>query len=305
MTENQNMEKGEIRTSESQQLSNREIFKKIIKYVQENVGAFTFLTASTVAVGSAVIRCVMYLLEYGKIIYYNVSPLLIDVSGDNILYDFFVKGIVALILILFNLIPYVLWKGNKKVLIKIGLSILIAASPNILIIFALLSDAFHGINYSISDIVISVLFGIFFGVVFFFLGLFSGICECISMSKQKKEAENKEKNATEDKTKKDEKILTVSKSINKFIVQMAAIFVVELILLIIAGWNIAASQNHFKIINSGDDTCYAVIYENPNIYVITECKIEGECITFPNRDTHQEIDRDGVEYKWQRVMQKR
>ncbi len=304
------MENDETKTSDSQQANSYKWLKIIINYVQENVGAFTFLTASVVAVGSVTIRCIMYLFEYGKTIHYSVSPSLIDVSSDNVLYDCFVKGIAVLILILLNLIPYSILKSNKNVLIKICLSVLIVASPNILIILALLSDVSNGINYSIPNIFFSILFGMLFGMVLFFLGLFNGICECISISKQKKqknqknEDENEEKNETETKTKIIDQKLSKSKIIRKFVIQMVVVFAVEAILFFIAGWSNAASQNKFKIINS-DDIYYAVIYENPSKYVITECEIEGDYVSFPHPDTQQEIDRDEVKYQWQTLTQRR
>lgn len=301
MTENQNMEKDEIKTSESQQLSNREIFKEIIKYVQKNVGAFTFLTASAVAVSSVAFRFILYLIEYGKTIYYNISSSLIDVSGDNMLYDLLVKGVFALFIILLNLILFFLWRGESKMRIKVGYSLPFVLLPDLILIIYLVIDNLNGINYSILEIGLVFLTGFLLGVVLFFWGIYNGICEYRSKLKQKKEIKNITENEAEKKTKKEENRLNIF----KISIIFSLILVIVSLLFIYFGYCIANSQNQFKIINRDDDTYYAVIYENSDKYVITPCKIEGGCITFPNRDTHQEIDRDGVEYKWQRLTQKR
>ncbi|MBD5115563.1 MAG: hypothetical protein HDT46_10290 [Ruminococcaceae bacterium] len=311
MTEEQNMEKDEIKSSESQQLNNREVFKKIIKYVQENASAFTFLTTSAVVVGGAVLRFILYLIEYGKTIYYNISSSLIDVSGDNMLYDLFVKGVFALLIIIINLILFLLWRGESKMRIKVGCSLLFVLFPDLILIFCLAIDNFHGIKYSISAKCLFFLMGFFLGVVLFFYGMYNGICEYRSKLKLEKEpkkeiknevtkkSKSKTKNESEKKTKKERN------SLNVFIrscIVLALLIVIESFLFIYFGYNVAEKQKQFKVINGDDNTYYVVVYENPDKYIIAPCETEDNFFSFTELDIKQEIDRDGIEYK---LMQKK
>lgn len=134
------MENDKIQTSESQQENTHEKFKKIIKYIQGNVGAFTFLTTTTIAVSGVILRVIIYLIEYGKTKYYNISSSLIDVSGDNVLYDLFVKGVFILLFILLNLILSFIWRSKSKMRIKVGWSLLFVSFPNFILVFCLIVD---------------------------------------------------------------------------------------------------------------------------------------------------------------------
>lgn len=296
------MEKNEIKTLDTKQVNGYKWFKKLIRCVQRNASALTFLTASVVAVGSVVIRCIMYLFEYGKTVYYNISSSLIDVSGENILYDFFVKGLFVLIFILLNFIPYLIWKSKLKTGVKVVYSFLIVLFPAIIYF---LIDVIRGVNFSIGDICILFLCGLLLGVALFSLGMYYGISEYCSKQRQEKKCGNKQKNKDENEPQKEENKLSRSKIITKIIMFIVIFFTIESILFIFVGVTKSASQNHFKIINNDDNTYYAVIYENPSKYVITECEIEGNYISFSHRDTHQEIDRDGVKYQWQTLTQRR
>lgn len=298
MTENQNLKKDKETKLESQQFNISEFLKKLIKYVQENVGAFTFLTASAVAVSSVVLRFILYLIEYGKTTYYNISSSLIDVSGDNMLYDLFVKGVFALLIILLNLILFLLWRGESKMRIKVGCSLPFVLLPDLILIIYLVIDNLNGINYSILEIGLVFLMGFLLGVVLFFWGIYNGISEYRSKSNSnnqlENETENKIENEAEKKTNKEENRLNIFKIC--FII-FSLILVIVSLLFIYFGYCIANSQNQFKIINRDDDTYYAVIYENSDKYVITPCKIEYDSFDFTNTGIQQEIDRDGVEYQ--------
>lgn len=309
MTENSSEVKDDITTAESRQTNDFDLLKKTITYVKENVGAFTFLTTTAIAVGGVILKVIAYLIEYGKTIYFNVSSLLIDVSGNNILYDLFVRGVIALLFILLNFILSFLWSGESKMRIKIGCSFSFVLFPDLVLVFCLVIDILHGIKISNLEIVIYLLIGFLLGCTLFFWGIYDGICKYRFKIKQKndpkkeikKEATEKSEKESEKKTKKESRLKFFKKSLLIFLF----LLVIESLLFIFIGYNIAYTQNKFKILNSGDDTYYAVIYENSNRYVITECKIENGYISFPKLDIQQEIDRDDVEYQWQRLTQKR
>lgn len=151
--------------------------------------------------------------------------------------------------------------------------------------------------------------GLLLGVVLFSLGLCNGICEYVLNLK----AKNKIKDEGTKETKKETscKAGNITKNeerLNNYklgITLLAIVLIVSLILFIIVGYIAAYTQRQFKIIYNDDKTCYAVVYENINKYVITQCEIEGGLISFNNPDIQQEINRDGVEYKWQTLTQRR
>ena len=334
MTENSSKEKDDITTAESRQINDFDLLKRIITYIQENASAFTFLTTTAIAAGGVMLKVIAYLIEYGKTIYFNVSSLLIDVSEENILYDLFVKGVFALLFILLNLILFILWSGKSKKVTKVVWSLLFLLLPDLILSIYIVFNYIRGVNYPMSENLIVLCLGFLLGCALFFWGIFNGICEYRFISKLNKDVKNKEEKTKKEKRLKVFKIsfLFKNKSQNikkktknkseqdiknesekpsrvkmlkiSFLV-FASLLVVESLLFIVIGYDIAYSQNQFKIINSGDDTYYAVVYENPNRYVITECEIEGGYISFPKRDIQQEIDRDDVEYQWQRLTQKR
>lgn len=303
------MENDKIETLEPQQVSTFDKFKKIIKSIQENAGALTFLTTTAVVVGGAILRLIAYLIEYGKTKHFGISSSLIDVTGDNVLYDLFVKGVFALLFILLNLILFSLWSGESKPWIKVGGSLLFVLFPDLILIIYLVVNNLRGIKYSILEIGIFLVVGLLLGVVLFFWGIYNGICKYRFEIKQKENSKEEIKKETIKKTiKKSTKKSKKESHLKVFKICLfifAFLLVIESLLFIVAGYNIAYSQNHFKIINSYDNTYYAVIYENPNRYVITECEIEGDYISFPHLDTQQEIDRDEVKYQWQTLTQRR
>lgn len=303
------MENDKIQTSESQQENTHEKFKKIIKYIQGNVGAFTFLTTTTIAVSGVILRVIIYLIEYGKTKYYNISSSLIDVSGDNVLYDLFVKGVFILLFILLNLILSFIWRSKSKMRIKVGWSLLFVSFPNFILVFCLIVDNIHGIKYSMLEIGIFLFIGLLLGMVLFFIGLYDGICEYVFNLKQKnkiknegtKESKNEKSSKAENTTKNEERLNNYKLGF----ILLAILLIFSLILFIIVGYIAACTQRQFKIIYNDDNTCYAVVYENPNRYVITECEIEGDYVSFPHPDTQREIDRDEVKYQWQTLTQRR
>lgn len=286
------MEKEKIILTELTEGSKYTKLKKAIKFIQENAGGITLITTSAIALGSVLIRYFSYLIECGKTMYYNIPRSLIDVSGDNILYDFFVKGIFALFFILLNLIPYFLWKGEKRIWSKLGLSLILVLSPEVLVILGLMVNGSRGIKYSIGDLGIFFLSGFIVGAIFFSAGLLNGICEHVYKLRQNKKKQNKEKR------------LSNSKKVTRIIVLFVLLIVVESVLIIFIGYLNAASKNQFKIIIDGDLT-YAVIYENSEKYVISKCEIEDKQISFTDIETKKEIKKDDVEYTIQRLTQRK
>lgn len=301
------MNNDKIKTEEIKQNKLIDVLKEKVKYIQDNAAAFTFLTTTAIVIGGVILRVIAYLIEYGKTKYYNISSLLIDVTGDNVLYDLFAKGVFVLLFILLNIILFFVWSGKSKKRAKVGFSLPLVLSPDLILAFYLVFDNLRGIKYSILEIGIFLVVGFLLGVILFFWGIYNGICKYYSNIKQeenskeeiKKEVTKKSEKETENKTKTGEsnlKILKANILIFTFLLVIGSIF------FIFFGYYIADSQSKFKIINSDSDTYYAVIYENQDKYVITPCKIEDSLVDFAKDDTKQEIDRLGITYKW---MQKK
>lgn len=120
--------------------------------------------------------------------------------------------------------------------------------------------------------------GLLIGIFVYFTGFFNGIYECIPRQNKKKykKLDNPEK--------------------IKGIIALLFLFAVESALLVAVGASNAITQNQFKIIKNDDETYCAVIYENSDSYVITDCVIDDNTIVFTDLDTKRKIDSNGIEY---------
>ncbi len=58
------------------------------------------------------------------------------------------------------------------------------------------------------------------------------------------------------------------------------------------------------IVNNTKGISYAVVYETSDSYIVTECKIDNNTITFPDLKTKKEIRKGSVEYSAQKLVQK-
>lgn len=289
------MSNNNMKASEMHRINIYEIFKIVVKHVQKYSAAFTFLISFIGVIVSKIISFSLYLIEYGKTYYYGISKSLIDVSKENIFYDVLVKCAFALLIILLNIFLFFIWKGNDKTIKKIGYSLLLILIPDLIIVSIISFEVFHGAKHSISEIILCFIIYFFIGVVLFWEGIYIGISE-YRMLKQKNETKASKSPKNQE---------TSFKYIKISVVLFVMTVIVPIINFVYLGYNTARTQNEFKIIYSEGKPDYAVIYENPNKYVITQCKIEEEYICFTNLNIKQEIERNGVEYKWQRLSQKK
>lgn len=289
------MEKGKLSLFELKSGSIKEKIDKTIKYIQENAASISLVVTTVVAVGSMVIKIIYYLMDYGYSLYFRIPQSSIDVSKGNLFYGFLVNGIIALFCILMNLIPYFIWKGNKKVIVKLGWSfLLVLMFPNILLGIGMLIDLFNGITYSVIEIIHFLIVGLLLGFAFFFCGFYFEILKCWS---------RKKKNTLETKTKKESKTLTNSQKLFRFVIFMAILLLLESFVFILYGYSKACSKNEFKIIENPDNTTYTVLYETSENYIITKCTIKDKTISFVDLDTKQEINKTGIEYSVEKLTQ--
>ena len=97
----------------------KEKIDNIIKYTQQNIASVSVMLTAFISIGSIVIKIIHYLTEFGYVSYFNISTSSININSDNLIYEFFTSGIFALLLFLLNLIPFYIWKSDKKIIIKI------------------------------------------------------------------------------------------------------------------------------------------------------------------------------------------
>lgn len=270
----------------------------IFRYIQENAACLSLLFTATIAIGSAAIKFLYYLIDYGHALYFQIPKTMIDVSRDNLFYGFLVDGIIALSLILLNLIPYFLWCSQKKTSSKVWWSIFILTIPDIFLLIGLIVDLFNGVRYSAIYLIVTFVTGIVFSLLFFFLGFYYGI---------KKHYSDKKQSSQKDNANMDKKKLTLSQKITSACLCLALLFVLESGVCIFVGYSNANSKNDFKIITSVQDektTTYAVLYETSDTYITTECELKNGIISFPDLGIKHEVERDGIKCKIIKATQK-
>lgn len=273
-------DKSTFSESEEKEKNIREKIERYLTFIQKNAGGLTLIATAGVAIGSVLIKLVFYLIEYGKTKYFGVPSSLIDVSGDSVFYDFLVKGIFALFMVLINYIPFSVWNSQTRIWGKLRKTMIMLIIPNVFWLPAVLKDTAGGINYSLEEICMFVFLSALAGGMIFS----PGVIWAVMLKRQKQKIEKKKKKKT-----------SFSKKITASLVVISVVLVVESGFLIFSGYNAASNQNQFKIITK-DDFSYAVIYENSEKYIITECVIDNGKIAFTDRNTQQEIEKEGVEY---------
>lgn len=285
-----------LKNTDKKEISNK--LNNIVKYIQNNVAAITFLSTSIVAVGSVVIKIFYYLLYVGYTFHFQIPREVIDVSGDNLFYNFIGDGIFALILILLNIIPYFLWTSKIKMISKILWTFFILLIPDIILsilfIFAYLVDK---VQFTIAYIIESLIIGVLFSLSLLFVGFYNGIIDFYRKNSSLKKEKEKSKN-------KNEKPVSVSGKINRIIIGVAVVIAIQSLVIISSGYSKACFKNEFKIITENQAT-YAIIYETSDAYIITECKVESDEILFKDLSQQQEINRENVKYTIVKANQKR
>lgn len=278
----------------------KELLLNVVKYIKEYAGGISLITTAVIAIGSVLIKCFYYLFSYGYTIYFNVPTSMIDVSKKDLFYSFLIDGIIAVLIILVNLIPYYLWREKKPIVVKISCTLFFVMSPNIPIVIGLVVDCFRDTKYSVSEIIVFLLVGLTLGCMFFFNGIYYGIKKHnqIYSHKCKKKKNHKKHKKTK------QKELSANQKIIRSIVYLTILLVVESVVIVSIGYFSASSKNDFMIVNNTKGISYAVVYETSDSYIVTECKIDNNTITFPDLKTKKEIRKGSVEYSVQKLVQK-
>ncbi len=285
MMKNEHLKLEEIWVGSRQDKTNN-----IMRYLQENAAAISVAFTVAIAIGGLCIKLLYYLMGLGRLLYFEIPKSSIDIFNGNVFYRFIVDGLIALFLILLNLIPYFIWANKDKTLLyKIIRSIVIVSSPNILILIGYIIDLSNGTEYTLKLTFAIFAVGLIFGLLFFSMGLYYGIKKYRSYYIAQKETNIKGKKIT----------------FLKWSVIIAFCIVIFLGCFVFAGYMSAASKNEFIIIDDNENQItYTVLYEKSESFIITECCLDDGYIYIDKSKPKKEINREGIEYRIVKAVQK-
>ena len=103
-----------------------------VEYIEKNAGALTLIFSAIFVIGNTILRYVDYLMNIGSAIYFDLPINIIEISDENLIYSFFIKGTIFVGWALLNLIPYSLWMSEYSKKRKIFRTIAILFSPAII-----------------------------------------------------------------------------------------------------------------------------------------------------------------------------
>lgn len=264
----------------------KEKIDNIIKYVQQNIASVSIMLTAFISIGSIVIKIIHYLTEFGYVTYLGIPPSAISINSDNLIYEFFTSGIFALLLFLLNLIPFYIWKSDKKIIIKILLSFLLFISPVIpatIIVLIVSLNGFSNMWFVIFEVAILCLL---LGLLVFSYGTLAGILSSFFESKAKKKDTATEK----DKIRKQ-----VFSTKFQIVIYMIIFLVVESLVCMLTGYFRAKNRTDFKIVENYNKKNYAIIYETKDTYFLSECSIECDKIKSIDFSTKLYVNKEDVD----------
>lgn len=264
-----------------------EFFKKMVKYIQENVAGLTLLATGAITVGSVLLKYIYYIIELGYTKYFNISSTYIDIADDNILYGIVANGVFALFCVFVSSIPCFIWQSDDKKWRRVLKIISITFIPDILLIIRFIWLATQGIFYSARQYMITLLAGIILGVAVFSLGFFLLFC---------KKTSEKEKN--------EEKAPQKSQSgkVKRTIVSFLFFIALESAVFFCVGYLKAPFQSEFKVIEVEQEDGYVILYETDSNYIVAKCEIANNKICI-EKNKHKQIPKENIEYSVKTSMQ--
>lgn len=264
------------------------IFNKLIAYLNKNSTAIGLIMTILIAIFSVVGKILHYSYLYGYGQYFNISIHNIEIS-ENFFYSIFVSSIFTFIFLGISIIPYFIYKLNIKNIHKIIIVFILFIITFIIYCFFKNLNIFkelYKIKYlNYKEIFLILCYILLFDIVFYMVGVLFILEDFlfIFLKKIKKNSKN---------------ILEK----NLFIRIGFRIFVVVIYCLIFSllGYNAAKIKKDFKIIEK-DKIKYAIIYEDYQKYIITECEIinnnQNVELILKDINEKQNIDKNGIKYK--------
>ena len=236
---------------------------------EKNLGVITWLTTLFTTFSVAYLKLIRYVSESGKLAYWNLPVSVIDISGDNVVYDIIMSVVFASVLVIFLLVPFLVIKSKLNRLYKVIINLLIAAIISTSMFFSgntkdiVLSNGLSGIlAFALTDI---LFLGIFFGPSILFW--------------------------TATLPPKQSKVIT-----KKMIVPLIVFFLIfNLVYFNITSYCSEAKETLYRITNDG----YAIIYETDEHYYLAKYNIESKII---DKSIQKTIAKTDVEYTWTTVI---
>lgn len=244
------------------------IIQKLFNYLKEDrqLGAVTWITTIFATLSVAVLKFFSFVFESGKLKYWDISTSIINVAGDNVLYDIIVTMVLGAVVFFLFLIPYFIIKSKAKKVEKIIILLVIVLSLSVLFLFG--SNAIAIIHTSFWTGIVAFLIA-----DLFFVGMF--FAPTIVFLIATKPQDNQSKPLTP---------------------KRAAILVVALVIVNIlyfygAGYWSVKTETGYRITTEN----YAIVYETEDSFYVAKFDESKNEI-----DKHQQmiISKEDVEYTW-------
>lgn len=129
---------GATETIDAQDQSLQEWIKEKYALLKEekNLGVITWLTTIFTTLAIAYLKLIKYVSESGKLAYWNLPVSIIDVSGDNVVYDIIMSVVFAAVMMTILLIPFFVIKSKLRVRYKVLWNAIIAAVVSLIMFFS-------------------------------------------------------------------------------------------------------------------------------------------------------------------------
>ena len=247
--------------------------KSIFAFLKEekNLGAVTWISAALTAISVAVMKFFKFVSESGKLAYWKISPNVINMTADNMLYDIIVTAVFAVVIFALFLIPYFIAKSKIKKYVKALLFIGFIAVLSVIFLFGsnaigIMKTSFWMGLYAfvIADLLFLVMFFLP-SVVFHF-------------------ATKPQKSQTKPMTKK------------VVVIMLIVLIIANILYFYFAAYDTARTATVYRITSDG----YAIIYETDDQYYLAKYDAEEKTIL---KEHQKVIDKNGVEYTWRNIKE--
>lgn len=255
-----------------------------VEYIEKNAGALTLIFSAIFVIGNTILRYVDYLMNIGSAIYFDLPINIIEISDENLIYSFFIKGTIFVGWALLNLIPYSLWMSEYSKKRKIFRTIAILFSPAIILLILMLIEIIRGVDFSFFGLLSLIGMGFLLGVMIFTYGIIFGISESKDKSLTNHRDEQKSKPEGI-------KVKITGEKIKNCMIAVLALLVLETILVVVLGFWVTADENKFKVFIV-EHSSYVVVYETTEKYIAAECEIKENNVIFNNRAIKYEFDKN-------------
>lgn len=244
----------------------KKITRRVKKYLKKNLSVITWITTAFIAVAVAILKFIRFVSESGRLGYWRISPAIINVAGDNVLYDIIVTTVFAAVATGLFLIPYFIIKSKMKKGIKGAIFGAIILVLSMIMFFG--SNASEIIQ---SSLLIGIIAFLFVDVIFL-LVCFSPTITVLLITKP---------------VKGDLKQLTKKRAVGVVI----ALSIICIVYFYLSAYYSAMTETNYRITEDG----YAIIYETDDLYYLAKYDEKNKIIL---KEHQKVIEKTDVDYVW-------